>query len=124
MEKIDSTPVSDKAKAKYQVTTRPAYNAGLKQRGSLTLWISEDVAASWKHVGEAQRGGQFEGFWSYGVHPHNGTRYIPSVAISAKAPCTVSLSSGYVTPYHWLSLDSTVQRTFPLLISVFTTFGM
>lgn len=60
MAKIDSTPVSGKAKDKYQVTNWPAYNAGLKQRGSLTLWISEDVASSWKYAGEAQRGGQFE----------------------------------------------------------------
>ena len=60
MAKIDSTPVSDKPKDKYQVTNWSAYNKGLKQRGSLTLWISEDVAASWNYVGEAQRGGQYE----------------------------------------------------------------
>ena len=58
--KIDVTPVSDKPKDKYRLTNWPAYNAGLKQRGSLTLWISEDVAGSWNYDGVVKRGGQFE----------------------------------------------------------------
>ena len=60
MAKIDVTPVSDKPKDKYRLTNWPAYNAGLKQRGSLTLWISEDVAGSWNYDGVVKRGGQFE----------------------------------------------------------------
>ena len=60
MAKIDITPVSDKPKDKYRLTNWPAYNAGLKQRGSLTLWISEDVAGSWNYDGVVERGGQFE----------------------------------------------------------------
>ena len=44
MAKIDIAPVSDKPKDKCRLTNWPAGNAGLKQRGSLTLWISEDAA--------------------------------------------------------------------------------
>ncbi|BBC24413.1 IS5 family transposase [Pseudanabaena sp. ABRG5-3] len=34
-------------KEKYQVRNWAEYNAGLKQRGSLTFWISEEVIESW-----------------------------------------------------------------------------
>ena len=60
MAKIDSTPKSDTPKEKYKVKNWAAYNEGLKKRGSLTLWVDEEVVKSWKYVGEAQRGGQFE----------------------------------------------------------------
>ena len=50
----------NKPKDKYRLTNWSAYNAGLKQRGSLTLWISEDVAGSWNYDGVVKRGGQFE----------------------------------------------------------------
>ena len=46
------------SKDKYKVRNWKSYNEGLKQRGSLTLWISVDVVAQWKHQGRAVRGGQ------------------------------------------------------------------
>ena len=46
------------SKDKYKVTNWPAYNEGLKQRGSLTLWIDTDIASDWKQVAENKRGGQ------------------------------------------------------------------
>ena len=48
-----------KPKEKYHLANWPAYNAGLTQRGSLTLWLWEDVAQQWYHQGRAQKGGQF-----------------------------------------------------------------
>ena len=59
MSKIASPTVEVKPKEKYRLTNWSAYNAGLKQRGSLTLWLCEDVAQQWYHQGEAKKGGQF-----------------------------------------------------------------
>jgi Transposase DDE domain len=46
------------SKDKYKVTNWSAYNAGLKQRGSLTLWIDADIASHWNQESENKRGGQ------------------------------------------------------------------
>ncbi len=45
-------------KDKYKVTNWPAYNEGLKQRGSLTLWIDAGIASHWNQESENKRGGQ------------------------------------------------------------------
>lgn len=39
MAKIDTTATANKPKDKYKVMNWSAYNAGLKQRGSLTIWL-------------------------------------------------------------------------------------
>ena len=59
MSKIETTALAAKPKEKYRLTNWSAYNRGLKQRGSLTLWLSEDVAQQWYHQGQRQKGGQF-----------------------------------------------------------------
>ena len=46
------------SKDKYKVTNWSAYNEGLKQRGSLTLWIDAGIAALWNQESENKRGGQ------------------------------------------------------------------
>ena len=46
------------SKDKYKVKNWSAYNEGLKQRGSLTLWVTEEIVAEWKQEGEKIRGGQ------------------------------------------------------------------
>jgi Transposase DDE domain len=46
------------SKDKYKVTNWSAYNEGLKQRGSLTLWIDADIAAHWNQESENKIGGQ------------------------------------------------------------------
>ena len=46
------------SKDKYKVTNWKEYNEGLKKRGSLRLWIHNDVAEKWKHTGTKKRGGQ------------------------------------------------------------------
>ncbi len=47
-------------KASYRVSNWAAYNASLVQRGSLTVWISEEVIEEWRPTpkGRRQRGGQ------------------------------------------------------------------
>jgi hypothetical protein len=44
----------------YKTTNWPEYEAGLQQRGSLTVWISEDELKGWGHRKDGQRkpGGQ------------------------------------------------------------------
>jgi hypothetical protein len=41
-------------KTRYKVTNWQAYEAGLRQRGSLTIWFTEDAIAAWR----APPGGQ------------------------------------------------------------------
>src|SRR5271155_3709124 len=38
-------------KMKYQVRNWPAYEAGLRRRGSLTLWIEEGALDQWQSLG-------------------------------------------------------------------------
>ena len=45
-------------KAKYQVTNCSEYNESLRQRGDVTIWISEDVARNWASPRRKTRGGQ------------------------------------------------------------------
>ena len=35
-------------RARYTVTNWKAYEAGLRQRGSLTIWFSEEAVAAWR----------------------------------------------------------------------------
>jgi IS5 family transposase len=46
-----------KTKAKYRLRNWGEYNRALVQRGSLTLWLTEDVVQTWHpHEGEGKRG--------------------------------------------------------------------
>ncbi|KPU83857.1 transposase, partial [Marinosulfonomonas sp. PRT-SC04] len=45
-------------KKKYRVTNWTAYNEGLRQRGDLTVWISEDALDLWSPPRRTTRGGQ------------------------------------------------------------------
>jgi len=49
-------------KATYRVSNWAAYNDSLVQRGSITVWISDEVIEGWKPApqGRRQRGGQVE----------------------------------------------------------------
>ena len=42
----------------YKVTNWKAYEAGLRQRGSLTIWFSEEAVAAWRAAPRATPGGQ------------------------------------------------------------------
>ncbi|UIK01180.1 IS5 family transposase (plasmid) [Rhizobium leguminosarum] len=46
------------AKQKFHVTNWPAYNESLRQRGDLTVWVSEEVLSLWAAPRRTSRGGQ------------------------------------------------------------------
>ncbi len=63
------TPQASKARPKKRTTTRKSqyrirnwhdYNESLVQRGSITLWTSEEDIGAWKPDGPRKRGGQFQ----------------------------------------------------------------
>jgi hypothetical protein len=45
-------------KRRYKVTNWQAYEAGLRQRGSLTIWFTEEAIAAWRAVPRTTPGGQ------------------------------------------------------------------
>src|SRR3954447_2690281 len=45
-------------RARYKVTNWRDYEAGLRQRGSLTIWFSEEAIAAWRAVPRTTPGGQ------------------------------------------------------------------
>src|SRR5215204_2810907 len=44
-----------------KVTNWPAYDASLRQRGSLTIWFTEEAIAAWRAEPRPTRGGQPHG---------------------------------------------------------------
>jgi Transposase DDE domain len=42
----------------HRVTNWPAYEAGLRQRGSLTVWFTDEAIAAWRAAPRTTRGGQ------------------------------------------------------------------
>ena len=46
------------ARQQRKVTNWPAYDASLRQRGSLTVWFTEEAIAAWKAEPRTTRGGQ------------------------------------------------------------------
>lgn len=46
--------------SRYKVKNWSEYNSSLKNRGSITLWMSEDVIEQWYHTGKKQKGAQFK----------------------------------------------------------------
>ena len=45
-------------RARYRVTNWAAYEAGLRQRGSLTIWFSAEAVQAWRAAPRTTRGGQ------------------------------------------------------------------
>ena len=45
-------------KQTHRVTNWPAYDANLRQRGSLTVWFTEEAIAAWRAEPRTTRGGQ------------------------------------------------------------------
>ncbi len=45
-------------RARYRVTNWPAYEAGLRRRGDLTLWLDEAALAGWAAPKRSSPGGQ------------------------------------------------------------------
>ena len=59
-QKTKKDQVAEKPKTKYHLRNWASYNESLKKRGSITLWIDEDVLRVWEPTPEAvrPRGGQ------------------------------------------------------------------
>jgi hypothetical protein len=57
---IENNPSTSKPKTKYRVRNWSEYNTSLVQRGSITLWISEEVIETWKPAPTGKRGGQYD----------------------------------------------------------------
>jgi hypothetical protein len=55
-----TTATRPRRKAIYHIRNWSAYDRALVQRGSLTIWISEEALAAWGYQGPRQRGAQFE----------------------------------------------------------------
>ena len=47
-----------KYKTVYRISNWPTYEAGLRQRGSVTLWLSEDARKAWCYRGRRKPGGK------------------------------------------------------------------
>lgn len=45
-------------KAQYSVTNWSEYNESLRQRGDVTIWVSDDLAQNWSSPRRKTRGGQ------------------------------------------------------------------
>jgi len=43
---------------RHRVTNWPVYEAGLRQRGSLTVWFSDEAVAAWAAEPRTTHGGQ------------------------------------------------------------------
>ncbi|MFH5927583.1 transposase, partial [Roseomonas xinghualingensis] len=43
---------------RHRVTNWPTYEAGLRARGSLTVWFTEDAIEGWRAAPRTTRGGQ------------------------------------------------------------------
>ena len=48
------------SKDKYKVTNWSRYNNGLKQRGSINLWVCSNLSHQWRWEGKSNRGGQYQ----------------------------------------------------------------
>ncbi len=64
-------------KARYRLTNWKAYNDALVQRGSLTIWLADDVLAGWAHP------------------EHDGTRARPKVYTDVAMQCILTLQQVY-----------------------------
>ncbi len=53
-----SSRVNPKYKTKYRTKNWRAYEAGLKSRGDVTVWLSEEAIAAWTPPNNGRRGGQ------------------------------------------------------------------
>ena len=61
-----SPPRRRRCQTVYRIRNGAAYNAGLKQRGTLTVWLTPDALKAWYYQGPTQRG------WN--VRQHGGRK--------------------------------------------------
>ena len=58
MSALKSSLVHPPYKTKYRVGNWQEYKRGLRNRGDVTVWFSEDAIAAWTPPGNGRRGGQ------------------------------------------------------------------
>ncbi len=58
MSALKSSLIHPPYKTKYRVGNWREYEWGLRSRGDVTIWFSEDAIATWKPPGNRRRGGQ------------------------------------------------------------------
>lgn len=54
------TTTHSRPKTLYRVKNWSGYDQALVKRGSITFWLPDDLADTWRYTGEKQRGHQFE----------------------------------------------------------------
>lgn len=54
------TKTRSRPKTLYRVKNWSEYDQALVKRGSITFWLSDDLAETWRYHGEKQRGSQFD----------------------------------------------------------------
>lgn len=54
------TKTSSRPKTLYRVKNWSEYDQALVTRGSITFWLSDDLAETWRYTGEKQRGSQYD----------------------------------------------------------------
>jgi len=64
-------------KQRHRVTNSAAYDAALRQRGSLTVWFTDAAIAAWKAEPRTTRGGQL-GLTRFRGHPEAFARGVPN----------------------------------------------
>lgn len=49
-----------KSKSKYKISNWAEYNKGLKSRGNITVWLSEEAIKAWEYTGKREKGGKID----------------------------------------------------------------
>jgi hypothetical protein len=77
-------------KQKHRVTNWSDYDAALRQRGSLTIWFTDEAIAAWRAEPRTTPGGQPHCHVRFqGVRTQKFTRFFSSRLISLMQVCTV-----------------------------------
>ena len=95
-----------KYKTAYRVKNWPEYDQALRDRGNITLWLSQEVIETWTAAKTGQRGGQ---------------RVYSDMAIQT-ALCDehANLSChGIFTSFAWLRFERAVQKRIPRSSRIF-----
>lgn len=60
MKKQNKPRKCNSKRVRYKIKNWKAYNSSLKNRGSITLWLSDEVIESWYYRGPTQKGAQYQ----------------------------------------------------------------
>ena len=77
-----SSRVNRQYKKKYRIRNWREYERGLRSRGDVTIWLSEDAIAAWVPPKNGLRGGQRR-YWPVSI---NGTKSRVKPRVADEAP--------------------------------------